>query len=455
MTSPPEPPSHEPQLQDLGEMDEHRAFLISAGVCTSCADDYNAFVSKAKAAAHKPKPPSPYFFIMLEKETSANDAKEYASFMPLHWAATVGQIEIVRLLLGANAAVDSKTSSSGRTPLHLAAHNGHHEIVRLLLDANADMDLDTSYGKNFLHSAVDGFDSVYEAQYSAKLDDHFLVVRLLVDTKASTSTDSPDPHISTIFKALSLKGVSEQNRIRILDCLIEKVVDKGKVLNVLYEDDFIFPKEESPLYHAIRKDSLDAARYLVDKGADPLLECAASLSDLHQLPIHLAIRKDGRNTLELVRQMVNKEPKLIDTLTSRGESCLYLSVCKGDVECTEYLLSQSAAWPPQDHDGSLSAWAKRSPSLKSPWQFAYSKRDWRIIGAFLKKERMVLHYRAHKSVVVKGIRHLTRESRIHRLGADELDGYNVSRAHKKDCAVTWFLPGGDELRWGGNVSRAI
>ncbi|XP_046983137.1 ankyrin repeat and protein kinase domain-containing protein 1-like [Schistocerca americana] len=57
----------------------------------------------------------------------------------LHWAARKGDVEAVRLLLEAGAAVDAREiKGKQRTPLHLAAEQGGAAVVRLLLRATAD-----------------------------------------------------------------------------------------------------------------------------------------------------------------------------------------------------------------------------------------------------------------------------------------------------------------------------
>ena len=58
---------------------------------------------------------------------------------PLFVAAERGHLQVIRLLLEANADKD-KTFQDGATPLFIAAQNGHLEVVRLLLEANADKD---------------------------------------------------------------------------------------------------------------------------------------------------------------------------------------------------------------------------------------------------------------------------------------------------------------------------
>ncbi|CAK9012069.1 unnamed protein product [Durusdinium trenchii] len=56
---------------------------------------------------------------------------EIRSETPLHHAAGEGRGDLVRLLLGARAAVDAKSGCS-ETPLDAARNSGHTEVVRIL-----------------------------------------------------------------------------------------------------------------------------------------------------------------------------------------------------------------------------------------------------------------------------------------------------------------------------------
>ena len=61
---------------------------------------------------------------------------------PLYVACGQGQVECVRLLLGAGASTDlTAGADSGATPLYVACIEGHVECVRLLLGAGASVDL--------------------------------------------------------------------------------------------------------------------------------------------------------------------------------------------------------------------------------------------------------------------------------------------------------------------------
>ena len=88
----------------------------------------------------------------------------------LYRAAADGALELVRMLVGAGASVDSKTPPYDETPLVVAANNGHTEVVRFLILSGAEIDARTSYGGTALGQAV---------------SNHFAdIVRILVDAGA-------------------------------------------------------------------------------------------------------------------------------------------------------------------------------------------------------------------------------------------------------------------------------
>ena len=73
----------------------------------------------------------------------------------LHMAAQEGNIEIVKLLVGAKANVEAKTRIGAYTPLHMAAGAGETLVVRALLDAGASASAVTSTsGVTPLHLAA-------------------------------------------------------------------------------------------------------------------------------------------------------------------------------------------------------------------------------------------------------------------------------------------------------------
>uniref|UniRef100_A0A8C9PC45 CASK interacting protein 2 n=1 Tax=Spermophilus dauricus TaxID=99837 RepID=A0A8C9PC45_SPEDA len=69
--------------------------------------------------------------LLLEAQATV-DIKDSNGMRPLHYAAWQGRLEPVRLLLRASAAVNA-ASLDGQIPLHLAAQYGHYEVSEMLL----------------------------------------------------------------------------------------------------------------------------------------------------------------------------------------------------------------------------------------------------------------------------------------------------------------------------------
>jgi ankyrin repeat protein len=71
-----------------------------------------------------------------DKEAKSEDEDKQT---PLHYAASKGYLEFVRLLLKYGANIHAKNAEE-RTPLHCAAMSNQYEVARMLLDYSADKD---------------------------------------------------------------------------------------------------------------------------------------------------------------------------------------------------------------------------------------------------------------------------------------------------------------------------
>ena len=126
---------------------------------------------------------------------------KYYGQTPLSWAGEKGHLEVVKLLLGAGAKVDSKDDRYGQTPLSWAAENGHLEVVKLLLGAGANVNSkDDKYGRTPLSWAgyhghlevvkwlvLRGVPDITSDEYyvnalqAASIEGHETVMRLFLD----------------------------------------------------------------------------------------------------------------------------------------------------------------------------------------------------------------------------------------------------------------------------------
>lgn len=81
------------------------------------------------------------------------DCKDEMNWTPLIIACSAGHLEIVKLLLGAGASVNSRTTNN-QTALHYAASKNHLDICKLLNAAGADLNARDKLRQTPLHRAV-------------------------------------------------------------------------------------------------------------------------------------------------------------------------------------------------------------------------------------------------------------------------------------------------------------
>jgi ankyrin repeat protein len=79
--------------------------------------------------------------ILIAKDAEVNKK----GWTPLHYAATNGHDDVVKVLLDHSAYIDSG-SPNGTTPLMMAARGGHLSTVKLLLDEGADLRVKNQIG---------------------------------------------------------------------------------------------------------------------------------------------------------------------------------------------------------------------------------------------------------------------------------------------------------------------
>jgi ankyrin repeat protein len=89
--------------------------------------------------------------LLLSHGGNVNQPADYG-LTPLHIAAKGNNTEIVRLLIEANAAPDSR-DSIGNTPLITACKYGNSGAARLLIESNADTKLTDKNGISALSAA--------------------------------------------------------------------------------------------------------------------------------------------------------------------------------------------------------------------------------------------------------------------------------------------------------------
>ena len=90
--------------------------------------------------------------LLLSKGGDVNARDDHA-MTALHVAALRGNKPLVTLLIAKGAKLDTR-DNTGQTPLHMAAMTGRCDIIRLLLERGADADVASLRGETPLHRAT-------------------------------------------------------------------------------------------------------------------------------------------------------------------------------------------------------------------------------------------------------------------------------------------------------------
>jgi ankyrin repeat protein len=93
--------------------------------------------------------------IILKNKPSWIHSRDKHERLPLHYAASIGYLEGVDLLLKKCICCTIQRDKYGYFPIHLASYGGHVEVVKKLLEYCPDPTemLDTTHERNILHIA--------------------------------------------------------------------------------------------------------------------------------------------------------------------------------------------------------------------------------------------------------------------------------------------------------------
>ena len=114
--------------------------------------------------------------LLLAANASVDQEDAKDGWTALHLASRFGYVDIVELLLAASASVDQEDAKDGWTALHYASHYGHVDIVELLLAAGASVDQE---------DVEDGWTALHYASSSGHVD----IVKLLLAAGASVDQE--------------------------------------------------------------------------------------------------------------------------------------------------------------------------------------------------------------------------------------------------------------------------
>ncbi|XP_033898224.3 E3 ubiquitin-protein ligase MIB2-like isoform X2 [Acipenser ruthenus] len=203
--------------------------------------------------------------VLLQANASI-EIKDEDGDTALHYTAFGNQAEIARLLLSKGAGVNLLNTSMC-TALHIAVNKGFTEVVRVLSEHNADINLQDSYGDTPLHDAI------------AK--DFRNIIEILTDVPNIDFTQQNNRGFNLLHHA-ALKG----NKLA-----MEKILARARQLaDVKKEDGF------SALHLAALNNHREVAEVLIKEG-----RCDINIrNNRNQTPLQLAVTQGHAEMVQLL-----------------------------------------------------------------------------------------------------------------------------------------------------------
>ncbi|XP_069655178.1 caskin-2 isoform X1 [Haliaeetus albicilla] len=180
--------------------------------------------------------------LLLEAQATV-DIKDSNGMRPLHYAAWQGRVEPVRVLLRASASVNM-ASLDGQIPLHLSAQYGHYEVSEMLLQHQSNPCLINKAKKTPLDLACE-FGRLKVAQLL--LNSHLCVALL-----EGQSKDATDPNYTTPLHLAAKNGHKE---------IIRQLLKAGIEINKQ-------TKTGTALHEAALYGKTEVVRLLLEGGVD-------------------------------------------------------------------------------------------------------------------------------------------------------------------------------------------
>ncbi|XP_025954660.2 caskin-2 isoform X3 [Dromaius novaehollandiae] len=180
--------------------------------------------------------------LLLDAQATV-DIKDSNGMRPLHYAAWQGRVEPVRVLLRASASVNM-ASLDGQIPLHLSAQYGHYEVSEMLLQHQSNPCLVNKAKKTPLDLACE-FGRLKVAQLL--LNSHLCVALL-----EGQSKDATDPNYTTPLHLAAKNGHKE---------IIRQLLKAGIEINKQ-------TKTGTALHEAALYGKTEVVRLLLEGGVD-------------------------------------------------------------------------------------------------------------------------------------------------------------------------------------------
>ena len=222
----------------------------------------------------------------------------------IHYAAEKGHIGMLRVMIekGVNVNLtEDEPAESGITPLHEACRFGHADAVRLLMEAGADDTMQNSAGETPAHFVLTkknygkDLDSTQRAAILNELKNldiarndgrtPFMLLADIGDTKE-------------LLSLLTERGVNVNHADNEGQTLMMLDTDKDTIKELLCagaDIDMADNDGNTALYYVLKDGNVEAARYLIKKGAD-----YNHLNNRGETPVQIAVENGYDTVLDLM-----------------------------------------------------------------------------------------------------------------------------------------------------------
>lgn len=185
---------------------------------------------------------------------------------PLHYAAAGGHLDVIRLLVGSGADINSPGTKGG-TPLQTAAWNKREIAVGLLLDLGAAWNGSKEVAKVVVEHGADlAEDNGGTVLHWAPVNEHIAVAELLVEKGAP-------------LEAVDNEGATPLHRAARNNhhVLVTRIIENGANINSV---------GHTPLHSATSNEHKEATPALLVGGADPNIQDNMGMVPLHHASVH-------------------------------------------------------------------------------------------------------------------------------------------------------------------------
>lgn len=231
----------------------------------------------------------------------------------IHLASKEGHLSGVKSLLEHQPTLRDHPDLLGQTPLMWAISEGHTKLVAYLIQQEANIDL--KYKKGARTQVI------HLACFQGRLD----IVQLLIEKDKTLLNRVDDYGQSPLIWAASGGHVD----------IVEYLVKEGADLDLQSNN---LGAGYTALHWACNRSYNKIAEILINQGAQLNLEGTSNRA-AHPRPIHLAC---ANGPLDIVKNLIEKEPALLDQLDSTNQTPITWAASEGKAEIVDYLVKKGA-----------------------------------------------------------------------------------------------------------------